>query len=78
MQQLPNLTSLRFILAVLVILFHIPGFFLKRGITSSFDFPIFLNGNESVWLFFSLSGFLIIKQLNDEKKSTNTINLIRF
>lgn len=78
MHQIPNLTSLRFILAILVVLFHTPEFFANRNLPFYNNYSLFLKGNESVWMFFSLSGFLIIKQLHDEKISTNTINLKRF
>lgn len=78
MQRIPNLTSLRFILAILVVLFHIPEFFEKRGLPYFNNFPLFLKGEECVWMFFSLSGFLIIKQLYIEKTTTNSIDLKRF
>lgn len=78
MQQIPNLTSLRFILAILVVLFHTPEFFANRNLPFYNTYSLFLKGNESVCMFFSLSGFLIIKQLYTEKLKTNTINLKRF
>lgn len=78
MQQIPNLTSLRFILAILVVIFHTPEFFANRNLPYYNNYSLFLKGNESVCMFFSLSGFLIIKQLYTEKLTTNTINLKRF
>jgi peptidoglycan/LPS O-acetylase OafA/YrhL len=78
MQQIPNLTSLRFILALLVVIFHTPEFFANRNLPYFKDYSLFLRGNESVWIFFSLSGFLIIRQLFNEKIKTNSINLKRF
>lgn len=78
MRQIPNLTSLRFILALLVVLFHTPEFFGNRNLPYFNDYSLFLRGNESVWMFFSLSGFLIIRQLFNEKIKTNSINLKRF
>jgi peptidoglycan/LPS O-acetylase OafA/YrhL len=57
---------------------HAPEFFANRNLPYFNDFSLFLRGNESVWMFFSLSGFLIIKQLYTEKLRTNTINLKRF
>lgn len=78
MRQIPNLTTLRFILALLVILFHTPEFFANRNLPHYNDNSLFLKGNESVWMFFSLSGFLIIRQLFSEKVKTNSINLKRF
>ncbi len=78
MHQIPNLTSLRFILATLVVLFHTPEFFSNRNLPYFNDYSLFLRGNESVWMFFSLSGFLIIRQLFSEKIKSNSINLKRF
>lgn len=78
MQQIPNLTSLRFFLAILVVIFHIPEFFANRNLPFYNETSIFLRGNESVWMFFSLSGFLIIKQLYNEKLNSNSINLKNF
>ncbi|MEN9326840.1 MAG: hypothetical protein RI943_1261, partial [Bacteroidota bacterium] len=78
MQQIPNLTSLRFILALLVVIFHTPEFFANRNLPYFKDYSLFLRGNESVWIFFSLSGFLIIRQLFNEKINSNSINLKRF
>ena len=75
MHQIPNLTSLRFILAILVVLFHTPEFFANRNLPYYNNYSLFLKGNESVCMFFSLSGFLIIKQLYLEKQRTNSINL---
>lgn len=78
MKQLPNLTSLRFVLAILVVLFHIPQFFENRGFPFYNDLAIFNKGTEAVYMFFSLSGFLIIKQLFTEKKLKNTIDIKAF
>ena len=78
MKRIPNLTSLRFLLALLVVIFHIPLFFSNRELPFYNDLPIFNKGTEAVYMFFSLSGFLIIKQLFEEKKLTGTINLKSF
>lgn len=77
-QRIPNLTAIRFLLALLVILFHVPQFSNNRGFPFFNDFAIFHRGTEAVWMFFSLSGFLIIKQLYDEKKYTNLIDIKAF
>ncbi|MFD2552430.1 acyltransferase family protein [Bizionia sediminis] len=77
-KRIPNLTPIRFILALLVVIFHIPQFSENRGFPFFNDLPIFHKGTEAVYMFFSLSGFLIIKQLFDEKKHTNSINLKGF
>jgi len=74
MKKTPNLTALRFFLALLVILYHIPQFCENRG----FPFFVFNKGKESVNLFFSLSGFLIIRQLYIEKTTEKTIYLVPF
>ena len=78
MKSLPNITSLRFFLAFLVMLFHIPQFFQNRGLPFYNDLPIFNKGSEAVYMFFSLSGFLIIRQLFQEKSTTGSIRLQDF
>ncbi len=75
---LPNITSLRFLLALAVILFHVARFSANRDFPFFNDWPIFNKGTEAVYVFFVLSGFLIIKQLFLEKKQTNSINLKSF
>ena len=77
-KQIPNLTPIRFILALLVVLYHIPQFCENRGFPFYNDLAIFHKGIEAVYVFFSLSGFLIIKQLFIEKKSKGTIRLKAF
>ncbi len=77
-KRIPNLTSIRFLLALLVVIFHISQFSENRGFPFFNDFSIFHKGTEAVYMFFSLSGFLIIKQLFVEKKNTNSINLKNF
>ncbi|MGC6437458.1 MAG: acyltransferase family protein [Flavobacteriaceae bacterium] len=77
-QRIPNLTAIRFLLALLVILFHVPQFSKNRGFPFLDDLSIFQKGTEAVWMFFSLSGFLIIKQLYNEKKYTNFIDIKAF
>lgn len=76
--MLPNLTSIRFFLASLVILSHIPDFCKNRGFPYFNDWAIFFKGKEAVYVFFTLSGFLIIRNLIREKESTHTINLKAF
>ena len=78
MKTLPNITSLRFILALLVVLFHIPQFFKNRGFPFFDNLSFFHKGTEAVYMFFSLSGFLIIRQLYIEKTNTNSIDLKAF
>ena len=77
-KSIPNLTPIRFLLALLVVISHISQFSENRGFPFFNDFSIFHKGTEAVYMFFSLSGFLIIKQLFVEKKNTNSINLKNF
>ncbi len=78
MKKLPNITGLRFVLASLVMIFHIPQFCQNRGFPFFNNFSIFNKGEEAVSMFFSLSGFLIIRQLYIEKSVFNSINLQHF
>lgn len=78
MKKLPNLTPLRFILASLVVVFHIHEFCQNRNFPFFDDLSILNKGHEAVFMFFSLSGFLIIRQLFMEKSATNSINLKHF
>ncbi len=75
---LPNLTGLRFFLAVLVVFYHVPQFCKNRGLPFFDGLPVFHKGSEAVWFFFALSGYLIIRQLYIEKNHTDTISLGRF
>ena len=75
---LPNITSLRFFLALLVILYHVPQFAANRGFAFFQDLAIFQKGTEAVYVFFSLSGFLIIRNLYIEKVQTSTISIRNF
>lgn len=78
MNLLPNINSLRFFLALMVFLYHVPQFCKNRGFPYFDGLPLFHKGTEAVYVFFSLSGFLIIRQLYHEKISTNKINLKQF
>tara|TARA_R110002073_G_scaffold325707_3_gene505035 strand:+ start:2789 stop:3877 length:1089 start_codon:yes stop_codon:yes gene_type:complete len=77
-KRFPNLTPIRFILALLVVIYHIAQFSENRDFPFYNDLAIFHKGTEAVYMFFSLSGFLIIKQLYDEKNNTNSIHLKSF
>ncbi|MAP80934.1 MAG: hypothetical protein CL526_07575 [Aequorivita sp.] len=61
MKRLPNLDPLRFFLASLVLLFHLPQLAANQGLPYFDDLPIFHRGLEAVYMFFVLSGFLIIR-----------------
>ena len=78
MERIPNITGLRFFLAVFVLVFHISEFCSKHDIPFYNSLPVFHKGYEAVCVFFSLSGFLIIRQLFLEKETTNTISLKNF
>lgn len=76
--MLPNITSLRFFLALFVLIFHLAEFSKKHQFPFYNELAIFHRGTEAVYVFFSLSGFLIIRQLYIEKMETNTISLKSF
>lgn len=78
MKVLPNLTGLRFFLAFIVVIYHIPQFCKNRGFPYFDNLAIFNKGEEAVYMFFSLSGFLIIRQLFLEKSIYNSVNLKNF
>lgn len=78
MKKLPNITSLRFFLALFVILYHLPQYCANRGFPYYDKLAIFFKGDEAVYVFFSLSGFLIIRSLILEKEKSNSINLKNF
>ncbi len=53
-KQLPNLGVLRGILALLVVVYHIPLMSVNFSLPSFDAFPIFHKGFNAVWVFFSL------------------------
>lgn len=61
MNRLPNLDPLRFFLASTVVLFHLPQLSRNQGLPFFDDLPIYHRGLEAVYVFFALSGFLIIR-----------------
>lgn len=68
MKRLPNLDILRFLLATLVVFFHLPQICRNQGLPYFLDAPIFNRGVEAVYMFFVLSGFLIIKTIYSAKQ----------
>ena len=76
--QLPNLTAIRFFLALFVVLYHLPQYCENRGFPFFNKLPIFFKGDEAVFMFFSLSGFLIIRGLIIEKSKNGFIDLKKF
>lgn len=67
MDRLPNLDPLRFFLASLVILFHLPQLTENQGLPHLKVISIFNRGTEAVYMFFVLSGFLIIRLIYRQK-----------
>lgn len=61
MNRLPNFDPLRFFLASFVLLFHLPQLSANQGLPYFDGLPIFHRGLEAVYMFFVLSGFLIIR-----------------
>jgi peptidoglycan/LPS O-acetylase OafA/YrhL len=78
MNKLPNLYFLRFFLATLVVLYHLPLTSKNLGLPYFDDFAILKKGGIAVYYFFSLSGFLIIRNLYLEYKKNYTIDLKKF
>lgn len=78
MHKLPNLYFLRFFLALTVIIYHLPITSQNIGIDFYDNFPIFHKGGVAVFYFFSLSGFLIIRNLYLENKRDGNISLLKF
>ncbi|WP_299361737.1 acyltransferase [Winogradskyella sp.] len=77
MSRLPNLDPLRFFLASIVILFHVPKLCRNQSLPYYDGLPIFHRGMEAVFMFFILSGFLIIRIIYLEKKRS-TFSIKRF
>ncbi len=68
LKRLPNLNVLRFLLASLVMLFHIPQLSRNQGLPYFLDTSVLNRGVEAVYMFFVLSGFLIIRIIYKEKQ----------
>ncbi|OAD91325.1 hypothetical protein A7A78_12250 [Aequorivita soesokkakensis] len=77
MNRLPNLDPLRFFLASLVLLFHLPQLSAHQGLPYFDGLPIFHRGVEAVYMFFVLSGFLIIRLIY-RAKIRNTFSIKDF
>lgn len=78
MNKLPNLYFLRFFLALIVVIYHLPITSQNIGLPYFNDQPIFHKGGVAVYYFFSLSGFLIIRNLYIEYVKNGNINLKKF
>ena len=68
MSRLPNLDPLRFVLASFVIFYHVPMLSKNQGLPYFSEAAIFNRGTEAVYMFFALSGFLIVGQIYRLKK----------
>lgn len=77
LDRLPNLDPLRFLLASLVMFFHIPLLSRNQGLPYFLDVPIFSKGTEAVYMFFVLSGFLIIRLIY-RYKQRDSFSIKRF
>ncbi|MFN5418083.1 MAG: acyltransferase family protein [Flavobacteriia bacterium] len=77
-KQLPNIAALRGFLALTVVLLHVPLMTKNIGLPSFNDWPILQKGYNAVWVFFSLSGFLIINLLYKEKSKKGQVNVLQF
>jgi len=78
MKQLPNLYALRFILCLFVILQHIPDTSKSIGLPYFHDAAMLHKGGLAVFYFFTLSGFLIIRIIYLEIKTTQAFNFKHF
>jgi peptidoglycan/LPS O-acetylase OafA/YrhL len=77
LKRLPNLDVLRFVLATFVVFFHLPQLCRNQGLPYFLDAPIFNRGTEAVYMFFTLSGFLIIRLIYKEKQK-GTFSIKKF
>lgn len=72
------MNALRFFLALVVLIFHVPSISRTIGFNYFDDSPIFHKGELSVYYFFTLSGFLIIRLIYLEIEKTGNFNLLIF
>jgi len=78
MKDLPNLYPLRLILSIVVVIYHLPMISNGLEIPNYSNSPLFHKGELAVYYFFSLSGFLILRIINDELNKTGKFNFKRF
>lgn len=78
MKNLPNLYPLRFLLSVIVVIYHLP--LISKGLHIPYfsSSPIFYRGTLAVFYFFTLSGFLILRLIFIELEKTNDFNFKKF
>jgi len=68
-RKIKSLDQLRGFLAIWVVFYNILQISLSVGLPHFSELPIFSQGTEAVMVFFTLSGYLIIGLLYDEKKT---------
>lgn len=79
MKNLPNLYPLRFVLAIVVVIFHLPTISRTIGLPFCENLlPVFFKGELAVYYFFSLSGFLILRIIYTEISTTRSFDFKRF
>jgi len=76
--KIKNLEALRGFLALCVVIHHIPQVSDAVGLPSFAELPILQKGHDSVLIFFSLSGYLIVGLLYDEKRKYGYVNIKHF
>lgn len=74
---LSNLDVLRFFLALFVVVFHVPEISKNSGLPHYDGLPLLRRGNEAVYWFFVLSGFLL-SLLATREQSNGQFNIRRF
>jgi peptidoglycan/LPS O-acetylase OafA/YrhL len=78
MKRIPNLDPLRFLLASLVVFYHVPAVSATVGVPYWDALPLLHRGIPAVFVFFVLSGFLITFLLLKEKAKTGTVSIRKF
>lgn len=79
-RKFDNINSIRFILALAVLFLHFETYKKHNGLKNllTAHTNIFVTGEIAVYLFFTISGFLIGYNLISEKAQTNSVSLKRF
>jgi len=77
LKRLPNLDVLRFILSLFVLIFHLPQLSKNQNLPYFEGLDLFYKGTQAVYMFFVLSGFLIIGQIYN-LKNKNKFNIAKF
>jgi peptidoglycan/LPS O-acetylase OafA/YrhL len=77
-KRIPNLDPLRFVLASLVVFYHVPAVSATVGVAHWDALPVLHRGTPAVFVFFVLSGFLITYLLLREKTRTGTVSIRKF